>query len=785
MGRRVEDRMSQETCQSLLPQYPSREGGLRMSSLICVKPQSLMKVGAFFIHTHLKEVCIMQPRCHVLNFLAFVVFTSAIAADKDTTKTYHTEDVVVTATRVGRPMFDIGRTVNVITSEKFQVSPVNDIGDVLSKEGVGFISGATLNPGMQQSLFLRGSNSNQTSIFFDDIRLTDPSTTNNAPNLIELSLANVERIEIVRGSHSTMYGSSAIGGVVNIISRSNRFSGFHANADITAGTYGSQTSTLSQNIFLNYSLPAGIYVNAALANCGVKGLDATMDTITNPLMNRKRDHDGFQKLNLIGKIGYRNENWDVHMSFLQVRQESDIDKGAFTDDDNARLDYERQLWTVGASYSINDEINFKYIGGYSPIKRHTIDDSSVVNLLGTTDHSFSEDTFKGITSSNEFLFNIGITGVHMEVGVGTQRETMTQQSYLYQGSIYGIYESRTNLDTLHLSSTLNHIFFHTEIDGTIFDQEFENLTIALGLRLNKHSSYGNNFTYEVNPLYRISKNSLLFISYSTGFNAPSLYQLYCPTTYYTSDITRGNAWLDPETSSSIEFGWKYRISDRAYFMVSYFNTITENSIEYVYLWDKNIGLDTLGNDWMRDDYRGDTYLNIGKQTTHGMDLIFDVQITDFLAISGSASLITGKLTYDPRNIQNRHIEGNRVQLYSNGAFVTREIETINLVRRPSSCNLNIQYKPMTDITDILTQFDIRYVGSRYDAYYNNTIGPWGALDVLKLGGYTLLGLAVRYELNTNLSFNLRIENILDTQYSEILGYTTKGRALYLSTMFSF
>jgi vitamin B12 transporter len=700
----------------------------------------------------------------------------------DSTLTYRADEVVVTATRVSSPIFDIGRNVSIIASDKFQSLPLNDIGDVLNKEGVGFIAGATLNPGMQQSIFLRGANSNQTSVFFDDIRLTDPSTTNNAPNLTELSPANVERIEIVRGSHSTIYGSSAIGGVVNILSRSNQLPGFHINADITAGTFGSQTSAFSQNIFLNYSLPTGVYVNAALVNSGVKGLDATIDTVTNPSIYKNRDRDDFHRLNLVGKIGFKNENWDLHLSFLQVQEEADIDKGAFKDDNNARLDFERQLWTIGASYNISDEMNLKYIGGYSPIKRHTIDDSSVVDLLGTTDHSFSEDTFKGTTLSHEVLFNASMSAVRTVIGLGTQRETMTQQSYLYQWSAFGVYESRTNLDTLYLSSTLNHIFFHTEFDGTILIEELKNLTIALGLRLNNHSSYGNNFTYEVNPLYRVSKNSLLFISYSTGFNAPSLYQLFCPTTYYTSDITRGNALLDPETSSSIELGWKYRLSDWAYFTISYFHTIVEHSIEYVYLWDKNIGLDTLGNDWMRDDYRGDTYLNLGRQTTDGLDLIFDVHLFDVLTISGSASLITGKLAYSPGDIQNQHIEGNHVQLYSNGAFVTREIETMNLVRRPNSCNLNIQYKP---ITDLLTQIDIRYVGSKYDAYYNNAIGPYGALDVHKLNDYTLVDCAIRYEMNKHLTLNLRMENILDTRYSEILGYATKGRALYVSTHLSF
>jgi vitamin B12 transporter len=712
----------------------------------------------------------------------FAVYGAQLNAEEDSTKTYYAEDVVVTATRVSQPSFHIGRSINVISKEELQTSSLNSIGDVLSKNGVGFIAGATLNPGMQRSLFMRGANSNHTTILFDDIRLTDPSSVNNAPNLVEVSLADAEQVEIVRGSHSTMYGSSAIGGVVNIISRANQLPGLHADVELTAGTFGNRTSNSAQNIFLNYTVPVGFYVNAAIANSVVNGLDATIDTITNPAIYKNRDRDGFNNLNLVGKIGFRNEDWDLHVSYLHVNERADIDKRAFEDEDNARLDFERHLWTFGASFKINDEVGLKYMGGYSPIRRHAIDDSSVVDQLGTTDHSFTEDTYRGITSSHELLIDVNMSMVHAVFGLGAQRESMTQQSYLYQGSSSGVYESITNLDTLNLNSTLNHIFIHTEFKGTIVSEKLRELTVALGARLNQHSTYGNNTTYEINPYYEIWTNSLLFISYSTGFNAPSLYQLFCPTTYYTSNIMRGNKDLKPETSSSLEFGWKYRFSERANLSISYFHTVVENAIEYVYLWDKDIGLDTLGNDWMRDDYRGDTYLNVGTQNTSGWDIAFDLHLTDALSLSGSASIVRGRLTYKPENIQDKHVEGNHVQLYSNGAFLTREVETTNLVRRPSLFNASISYRP---IADLLTKIDIEYVGSRYDAYYNTAIGPWGALDVLKIDDYTLVDCTVRYEFNDNLSVSIRMENVFDTRYSEILGFTTKGRAIYLGTRVSF
>jgi vitamin B12 transporter len=260
-----------------------------------------------------------------------------------------------------------------------------------------------------------------------------------------------------------------------------------------------------------------------------------------------------------------------------------------------------------------------------------------------------------------------------------------------------------------------------------------------------------------------------------------LYQLFCPTTYYTSSITRGNRGLKPEISSSLEFGWKYKFDNWANLSISYYHTVVENTIEYVYLWDKNIGIDTLGNDWARDDFRGDTYLNVGTQTTNGWDIALDLQITNDLLLSGSTSIISGRLSYRPEDVETEHIKGNHVQLYSNGAFLTQKVETTNLVRRPSIFNISVSYKP---ITPLLTRVDVRHVGYKYDAFYNTNLGPWGSLDVLRINDYTLVDWAMRYEINKCLSMNLRLENVFDTHYSEILGFTTKGRSLYFSTRMS-
>jgi vitamin B12 transporter len=136
---------------------------------------------------------------------------------QDTLKNRQLDEVVISATRSEKNINDIGRSITVITSDEIKRSGANSVAELLTQQEGIYVVGAGQNPGMTSSIFTRGANSNQTLLLIDGVRITDPSAINNSIDVAELSLANIDRIEIVRGSHSTMYGSSAIGGVVNIM----------------------------------------------------------------------------------------------------------------------------------------------------------------------------------------------------------------------------------------------------------------------------------------------------------------------------------------------------------------------------------------------------------------------------------------------------------------------------------------------------------------------------------------------------------------------------------------
>jgi vitamin B12 transporter len=701
--------------------------------------------------------------------------------DQDSVRTYLFPEIVITASRRERDAFETGRSISVLPADQINLGVFHSVGEALGRIEGMYIVGAGQHPGAIQNMFMRGSNANHTTIMVDDTRITDPSSPNNATDLSELSLANIERVEIVRGSQGTLYGSSAIGGVVNMVTRKSQMPGIHADAEIRGGVFSRGGSLFSQNLFLNYTLPKGFYGNASLAHTGSHGMDATLDTVTNPNTFNKRDKDGFDKTDLQAKLGFRDNVWDLYASYSRTHHQADVDKGAYRDDDNYTVDFRRNLFTYGAAYRVNDNLKVRCVGGISTMGRTAVDDSSVVDYAGTTDHTFSENNYKGSTSNHEILTNIIAPGVGMTVGAGLYEETMGARTYFYTGGPFGAFAFTSDLDTLHLKSTSRSVFAHLDVSGGLAGEALRGAALSLGVRWNRHSSYGTAMTYEVGPGYTVGDDVLLYASYSTGFNAPSLYQLFAPGENYLSGIKFGNDNLKAETSRSWEFGCKYRPSRRVSVSASYFRTVVDNAIEYVYLWDGNIGIDTLGNDFMRDDFRGDTYLNLGTLTTNGFELVVFAELTNNLSCSGNISLVSGRLEYSPSDIDVARTRGNHVQLFNNGAFVNKHVEVQTLVRRPNTFNMAVQYAPVTEIT---ARLDIRHVGSRSDVFYDSQLGPFGALGTLGVDQYTIVDLTMSCAVTTNVRLTGRIENLFNVEYQEIKGFSTRGRGGFVSARYT-
>ena len=184
--------------------------------------------------TPMKLLCMKSNCLSITLLLAFAILLTGQnlwAQSNDSISVQNIPEVIITATRTEKDVNAIGREVTVITYEEIQNTGAKTLAELLGDYAGVSVIGTNQNPGMTQSLFMRGTGSNHTMIMIDGVPFSDPSSTNNAVDLNELPLSNIEQVEIVRGSHSTLYGSSAIGGVVNIITKKKQPAGLHA-ADV-------------------------------------------------------------------------------------------------------------------------------------------------------------------------------------------------------------------------------------------------------------------------------------------------------------------------------------------------------------------------------------------------------------------------------------------------------------------------------------------------------------------------------------------------------------------------
>jgi vitamin B12 transporter len=698
------------------------------------------------------------------------------AQQNDSLRSSTFSEVMITATRSEKKPADVGRGITVITAEEIQKSNYLHLGDLLARQAGIYLVGAGQNPGMTQSLFMRGSNSNQTAVLIDGVRISDPSGVNNALDLSELALADIDRIEMVRGSHSTLYGSSAIGGVVNIITRKNHQHGFHPMAELQAGKFGKGTGLFGQKLALNYAASQGFYIHTEAENQRSHGLDATIDTVTRSEVYNNRDQDDFKRLGLTGKLGYRNQQWDVYGSYKNTGMQTDIDKRAYTDDDNAVINFDRHLFTYGAAYKVKDWLQARYIGGYSRMFRQILDDSSAVDNKGTSDQTFVANSGQGHTTTHELQANFVWPHASGVAGIGYYGESMNATSYFYTNGPYGVYEARSDLDSLNLAASTRNAFIHFDLNGALIRERLQKFSLAIGARFNQHSKFGPYTTFEINPGFKLAPQTLLFGVLASGYNAPSLYQLYSPETGSGSGITRGNPDLEPETSTSYELGVKQTLGNFR-LGLSFFQTEVKNTIEYVYLW--TAGKPT--GDLSFADYQGDTYLNLSRQTSRGLELDFFSALSAKLQLAGNISLINGDLKVKPQDIRTGQTKGYQVQLYNSGDFISQAVAVAGLVRRPTTANINLTYLPWQKL---VLRADARYAGPRSDIFYDAGRGPFGALGTQGLNDYTLLDLSARLQFTSRFSTALRVENLFDKDYQEINGFRTRGRGFYCSITYA-
>ena len=499
-------------------------------------------------------------------FAAACITGSTLFA-QDSSKTL--DPVIITANKIAQKQSTTGKVVTVITKEQIEKSSGKTIAQLLNEQAGVTINGALNNLGANKTVYMRGASAGRTLILMDGIPVYDPSFINNDFDLNLVSLNNVESIEICRGAQSTLYGSDAVAGVINIITvKKDIAKPFNVKVTASAGSYG----TYKGNIQL-YGKADKLTWSARYAKISSKGFSSAYDSTG----KKNFDKDKYNGDVAAGLLQYQLSKDISFKTFLQYSHyKADLDAAVFTDEKDYTVNNKNLVAGAGFHYQKNN-INLTANYQYSENKRNYFNDSLDVPV--TSFAKFATDDYFGKSQFVELFSSIGLSKSFTLLQGADYRYSSFHSRY-FSLSLYGPYTGPFP-DTSHSQASL-----YTSLLYQAYD---EKLNIELGGRLNVHSRYGSNHTYTFNPSYKIDEHYRIFGSIATGFKAPTLYQLYSSS---------GNRNLNPEESKTYEIGFQQQ-HEKATSRIVYFNREIKNGIDF-----NNVTF---------------KYFNFAKQTVKGIE----------------------------------------------------------------------------------------------------------------------------------------------------------------------
>lgn len=459
------------------------------------------------------------------------------------------QKIVVSATRIETPVREVASSTTVIDRAEIERSQKKFVTDVL-RQVPGLSVARNGGPGQQAGVRLRGAKSEHTLVLIDGIEANDPFTPGRSFNFGNLTTENIERIEVIRGPQSTVHGSDAIGGVINIVTRKGEgkprgFLSFEAGS---FDTYRESAGISAGSDLINYSLSLSRYDTN-----GISAADA--DFAGN------EEEDAYTNSTFSGRFGWTPTDafaLDYTVRYSDAEGELDNFGGSFGDDPNHFFDTEQFFNRLQGTLDLADGRWTQTFGvSYTTYDRHFDNDIDPAHPASVTKSDFSSTLLK-FDWQNDFRLNESHT-----VTFGLETEEERGRSETFSRSSFGPFISETPTQEARTNSA--YLQDQINVNDTFF--------AAVGVRWDDHEDFGSEVTYRVAPAYLIhSTGTKLKASYGTGFKAPSLFQLFS---------SFGDPDLDPETSDGWDVGLEqYLFGDRVLVGATYFQNDFEDLIDF-------------------------------------------------------------------------------------------------------------------------------------------------------------------------------------------------------------
>jgi vitamin B12 transporter len=493
-------------------------------------------------------------------------------------------EVVVTATRLETPVREVASSMTVITGQEIEQEGKTEVLEVLRDEPALDVV-RTGGPGGVTSIFIRGADSDQTLVLIDGIEVNDP-IFNRAFDFANLAADNIERIEVLRGPQSTIYGSEAMGGVINIITRRG---GGKPRLTLSGEAGSFDTYRLASSLSGGYG-PLDYSLGASWLD--TKGISAASEKDGN------KERDGHQNATLSARLGIKPaEALRLDLTARYTDSEKDIDNfgGPGGDDPNHVFETRQLLVRAGAGLTLLEGLWEQQLGlsltDYDSDERNDPDPDHPGESLRS---SFDSTLLKADWQHNLYLHETNT------LTLGLEADEERGESSVASQSPFGPYTSEFAEETARTKSA------YAEDQIKLWDRLFS----TVGVRLDDHDQFGSKVTYRVTAAYIVKETGTkLKATYGTGFKAPTLFQLFDPT--------NGNPDLAPEASTGFDAGVEQVLwEDRLAFGATYFANDFEDLIEFVLL-------DPVA-------FTG-TFRNVSKAESRGVEVFASLSPTERLA----------------------------------------------------------------------------------------------------------------------------------------------------------
>lgn len=437
------------------------------------------------------------------------------------------DPIIVTASRIPTPLDQALGDNSVIDRATLDLTPDATVAEVLGRQhGITFVN--TGGPQALTTINMRGTNSKQSLVLIDGMRVNSP--TNGLPVLNAIPLNAVERIEIVRGAASSLYGADAIGGVINIITRKGADTPFTAYATAGVGTYATSEYTTGfsgSNNGWQYSLNGGYGQSS-----GFNATNGQFIFANNP------DKDSYYKSNFGGQLGYTwREGQTLNVQTLQSRVNSGYDSFDFLNDD--RIIQTLNNTIVSSSNKFSERWQSQLSASFLTEKNQT---DNAPNNGGT-------GYFKSRQNQYQWINTLKLT-TNQSMTVGYERLEQSVDAFSFGSPVDFTNDS---VNTNAFMATYVGQWGPHQVQGSV--------------RNDNNSQYGNFTTGSLAYAFDFDANWRASVAANTAFRAPNFNELYFPGF--------GNPDLGPERSRNIEAGLRYLHDDGEVQLTAFVNRITD------------------------------------------------------------------------------------------------------------------------------------------------------------------------------------------------------------------